>query len=287
MLLEIFIKDSNQKRFALIVSSFLLMGIGYWGGIIFWQVMSPEVTVDQQLMQSIFSQKFKKKQQQDQIAPLHIFGETDKIVKPVVKKATIAPISRLNLNLKGVFAATPAEASLAIISSGYKDELLYSIGETLPGGAVLKEVYSDRVIIDRNGSLETLVLPLDEAQIVDQVIKPASESPLTNDKVFRSTPKELRSKILKDPAQLTKIMVTIPEYKNGKIIGYKLRMKKFKGLLEQYGLQETDVVTSINGVALNNPSNGFKILQQLTNASILDLMVLRNGQSLPLAISLQ
>ncbi len=281
MPLDLLLKDKNQKTIALIMSSFLMAILGYYFGMLYWQTKTNNENSNSQLIQQVFATQNNSRDKPQQIAPLHLFGKADKVIRQPVKKATVAPISRLNLTLKGVFASEPIESSLAIISSGKRDELLYAIGETLPGGATLKEVYSDRVIIERNGSLETLPLLLEEAKIITTV-----ETPLQNEQVFRSTPKELRVQLLKDPSQIPKIMATIAQYKNGKVIGFKLQMKKYKGILQQYGLRKTDIVTAINGIDITNSKNAFKLLQQLTNAPSLNLDILRNGQKQSLSISL-
>src|SRR5207302_2036845 len=36
---------------------------------------------------------------------------------------------------------------------------VYAVGDSVPGGAKLHSVYSDRVLIDRDGRLESLTLP--------------------------------------------------------------------------------------------------------------------------------
>ncbi len=278
------------QQFNLLSNLLLVTLIAWLGGSLFWQVYAPDKQqIDRQaILQSIFKQPEQNQNKVEDIASLHLFGQAKQVVsRPKPKRVAIqAPVSRLNLKLKGVFATQPPSSALAIISSGSSSELLYGIGEQLPGGAILKEVYNDRVIIERSGHLETLKLPKQDANIKDEVEAPSYATQF-DEQVLHSTPKELRTLILKDPAQLPKVLATIPQYKNGRIIGYKLKMKKYHGLLQQYGLRESDVITSINGVALNNPANGFKILQQLTNAPYLNLVVLRNGQKETLSVSLQ
>jgi len=111
----------------------------------------------------IFSGNQGQSRQTPQIAPLHLFGLSSQKSAPIKKAEPVAaPVTKLNLKLNGVFASTPAENSLAIISTNARDEQLYAIDENLPGGAILKEVYADRVIIERSGQLETLLLPKED-----------------------------------------------------------------------------------------------------------------------------
>ena len=87
------------------------------------------------------------------IASWHLFGKADKTSKVV---PTNAPETTLRLTLKGVFAS--ADAPSAIIAAANGQEREYSPGDSLPGGAKLREIFADRVILERQGRFETLSL---------------------------------------------------------------------------------------------------------------------------------
>lgn len=88
-------------------------------------------------------------------AQYHAFGiATDDPVD--VKKVIDAPETRLQLQLLGVTVADSPEYSSAIIApKGGRGEF-YPIDGKVQGGATLKEVHSDRVILSNRGKLETL-----------------------------------------------------------------------------------------------------------------------------------
>ena len=91
------------------------------------------------------------------IANLHLFGNADSIV--VASEPTVAPETKLNLILSGVIASPRQADAIAIISAGAgAAEKSYGIGDSLAGGAKLKEIYGDRVIIESRGRVETLTL---------------------------------------------------------------------------------------------------------------------------------
>lgn len=90
-----------------------------------------------------------------QVAQYHLFGRADVIAG---NAPTVAPQTKLNLVLRGVIASKSQEEALAIIATRGGDEKGYSPGERLPGGAELKEIYADRVILQHRGRLETLML---------------------------------------------------------------------------------------------------------------------------------
>lgn len=92
------------------------------------------------------------------IADGHLFGFAQNVAV-ASSGPTVAPETKLNLILSGMIASLKQEDALAIIADGAKgDEKSYGIGGSLPGGAVLKEIYGDRVIIEHRGRVETLTL---------------------------------------------------------------------------------------------------------------------------------
>lgn len=87
-----------------------------------------------------------------------LFGSNDNI--EVQNKSAEIPNTKLSLTLKGALTDInhKNEDSSAIIQ-GSNQEQLYSLGDTLPGGATLKEIFPDHVILSRNGQLEKLFFP--------------------------------------------------------------------------------------------------------------------------------
>lgn len=72
------------------------------------------------------------------------------------------PETNLRLTLRGVLAAEGDFPGSALIEDNNSHTEAYLVGSTLPGSAVLKAVRPDRVILERNGSLENLRFPEDE-----------------------------------------------------------------------------------------------------------------------------
>ncbi|WP_126452299.1 type II secretion system protein N [Sulfuriflexus mobilis] len=92
-----------------------------------------------------------------QIANWHLFGNAGLVA--VSKGPTVAPETKLNLLLRGVIASPEQVNAVAIVADGNKaEDKAYGIGDSLPGGAEVKEIYSDRVIIEYRGRAETLTL---------------------------------------------------------------------------------------------------------------------------------
>lgn len=67
--------------------------------------------------------------------------------------------SRLDLSLVGIMFSEDNNASHVIIRSAGGREQTYHVGDSLPGGATIKRITEDGVLILRNGALERITLP--------------------------------------------------------------------------------------------------------------------------------
>lgn len=86
-----------------------------------------------------------------QIGDAHLFGRA--------AGAGSLPETSLQLTLRAVFTATDPQAASAVIEAADGKAQVIRVGNSVSGGAVLKEVHANRVVIERDGALETLVFP--------------------------------------------------------------------------------------------------------------------------------
>lgn len=222
-----------------------------------------------------------------QIANHQLFGRAE--VADTDKKAIEnAPDTRLDLVLRGVLAHDPQEQALALISRGRGAQEVYGIGDRLPGNAELVEVYPDRVIIEYQGRYETLRLP--ETSEVSLGGGVDSSAPLAQKSYQRvasqqaipaSRATQLRREFLDDPARLMKMVNIKQEHKDGELLGYKVSPKGDPSLFYEVGLQDGDIIVSVNGMPLSNT----KGLSSLRRAKRYDVVVMRGGAEVPLSIS--
>jgi general secretion pathway protein C len=239
-----------------------------------------------------------------QIANLHLFGQAP---QPQAAQVLAAPETRLkNLTLRGVYATGDKQA-LAIIGGG-GNERFYRVGDAIAGGVTLNAVYSDRVILEHNGRMETLRLPRSKDASVLSVANSASpgassfdlmaetyyrttqfggaSSHLPNGQTSQVDLGELRQEILQDPGRLSDMVQATAEYENGKFKGYKLIPQGNPQLFSQLGLQEGDIVTAVNGIALDRPDKGLLALQDLVKADQVSVTLLRDGAEITVEHSL-
>jgi general secretion pathway protein C len=224
-----------------------------------------------------------------QIAGWHLFGEAGK-EQPVQKAAPVdAPETRLKLTLSGVFASDEPASARAIIGDPRGKEQSYALGDPLPGGAKLSEIYPDRIILERGGRFETLRLPREEG--VSSAPRRVShrdarrlDSSGGSGRVEAFT--RYRNEIKRNPASFLNYVRATPARQDGKFIGFALQEGPKAGAFAELGLSPGDIVTSINGVAIESPADGMKAMQALGQGESVDVTLLRNGQETSLSLSL-
>ena len=84
------------------------------------------------------------------------------------------PKTKLNLVLRGALAGLHHKKYGSAIVQGANQDKLYEIGDSLPGGVILTEVFSDHVVLNRGGQFETLYFAdTDKNSMALQEYKPA------------------------------------------------------------------------------------------------------------------
>jgi len=213
----------------------------------------------------------------------HMFGVAQQTkARAVTEAAPIdAPKTNLKLVLKGVFASNDPDKAMAIIADAAGKEKLYRKGGQVPGGATVHAVYPDRVILERNGRFETLYLPrqrLPENAVVARPLNTRASSQ-SNTRLSADTSRKLqdiKQMIKKDPQSLWKQVRIEPVIQDGKIQGYKLSHNDAQ-LMRSIGIQNTDVITAVNGYSLDDPAVLYELMSEFDTASEISLTVERNG----------
>ena len=228
------------------------------------------------------------------ISRYHLFGDAKKSAPVIQQKVIDAPETRLRLDLKGVFASTNASQALAIISSSKGKDKTYHVGDKITGGVLLHAIYEDRVILKRNGQLETLRLPKPKVDSSAFYKGSAQKSNLRQSRSNTSStvPKakqaqrlrEIRDTLLKDPAKIWQQVRIAPVMKNGQIHGYTMAHNDQK-LMKALNIRQSDVITSINGQALSDPSTLYGLMDSLSKQKTLMVDLERNGQQQTIELS--
>lgn len=211
------------------------------------------------------------------ITNTHLFG-----APPIVASAqdpAHAPQTTMQLVLTGIIAADDPRNGLAILGPTAPAAKVYAVGDNVPGGAKLHSVYSDRVVIDRSGRLETLVLPRQTTPTGPPPSATAlnTESPVAD---------RMRKLITEQPSLLIDVMRPQPVFANGKQTGYRVYPGRNRQAFIRLGLHPGDLVTAINGTPLDDPEHGQQIFNTLGSSSEAHVTVTRNGQQQDLSLNL-
>lgn len=197
------------------------------------------------------------------IVNAHLFGAG------VVSGGSDAPATTMPLILAGVIADPDPAKGVAIIGENAAAGKLYAVGAAIPGGVHLHAVYADRVLLERNGGLETLMLPRTPITGVGRPLSPA----------ISVTP---RAGAAREPASLLAGLVRIqPVFNQGKLQGYRIFPGGAHGTsaFTQLGLKGGDLIEAVNGTALDDAGRAMEVLQTLSSSATATVTVSRNGQA--------
>ncbi len=222
------------------------------------------------------------------LADLHLFGEA-KEQEPAPDTALTAPETQLKLTLSGVLSANDKLTARAIIAGPDGEQKPYAVGDTLPGNATLHQILVDRVILKSGGRYETLRLPEDSngsapSQGMIGVANVAGPVAMPGNPGFNL--REYRQQILNNPAKLFDLVQVVPISRNGVFQGFRLGPGRDPRMLQRFGLRPGDMVTQVNGIALDDPSKGAQALQSIATASSVNLTIKRGGTEQQVTVTL-
>ncbi len=226
---------------------------------------------------------------------LHLFGNAE--VAPKVEAEIMdLPPTKLNLKLRGIYAAASNLRSNSIIEDGKGKQNVYFIGDKLKvsGRVYLRQVYVDRVILETNGTKEELrlvdSLPTSKNKRKQSRNKKSKSGNRVDDKrknqqISRSLNK-YRKQFNEDPTSLIGLVNYRPEIADGEMVGIKISPGKDKRLFTQLGLRRNDVITSINGVSLSNTQDAMQLMQELQSMQELQVEINRGNETVSLLLNL-
>ena len=246
-----------------------------------------------------------------EISALHLFGKFEPPQAPTAP--AVIPVTPLNLLLRGVIAAdNPASARAIIADQGGKEDY-YAINAELPGGAKLKEIHTDRIILVRNNQDEVLRLPREGVEENIPVAVPVSVTPPTpppqpvpegaaipvpappaaaKGPPVEQNPETLsilrsyRDALQTNPQVLAGVAKAEPVTEGSRQLGYRINAGNDPTFLPRFGLEPGDIITTVNGIALDNPAKGLEAVGKLGSANQVNISILRNGQPRTLSFNL-
>src|SRR6266446_7448407 len=210
------------------------------------------------------------------ITNAHLFGAA-----PALKQdGANAPQTSMPLVLTGIIAGNDPQNGLAILGQSAQPTKVYAVGDNVPGGAKLHSVYSDRVVIDRDGRLESLSLP---RQMNAGNAPPPSSAALQNE---NPAIERMRRMISEQPGLLADVLRPQPVMDHNRMNGFRVYPGRNKAAFMRLGLRPGDQVTAINGTPLDDRDRGEQILRTLGSSSEARVTVIRQGQQQELTLNI-
>jgi len=221
------------------------------------------------------------------ITAAHLFGEVSTEAPALTGDAALnAPDTSLALQLRGAIAADDPRFAHAIIADGSGREQVYFANATLPGGATVQQIQSDRVILARAGQLEVLRLPR-EGQGGGQGGGPAGTfNPAPARPVPAPAEQNVQELVAQNAQGFLEVVRPQPFMPNGQLKGYRIYPGPNRQQFSALGLRAGDLVTEINGIALNNPAQGMEVFRSLGDAPQVTVTVERDGQPQVLSLNM-
>jgi general secretion pathway protein C len=216
------------------------------------------------------------------VVSAHLFGVAT--VDPSAQDPANAPQTSANLVLTGTIATSDPKRGVAIISDGGPSKV-YSVGDTV-GGASLHSVYLDHVILDRSGALETLLLP----RLMGPGMKgaPLVRRPTGADPHTAAVVDNIRRMVQQDPGLLDQVMRTVPSYDSaaGKLRGFRAYPGRNRQIFNKLGLKPGDLVTAINGTALDDPQRSQDVFNTIQTSDRVTVTIERSGQKQDITLNI-
>jgi general secretion pathway protein C len=209
------------------------------------------------------------------ITNAHLFGAA-----PVAPRGDAsAPQTNMPLVLTGIIADNDPQNGLAILGPSAQTAKVHVVGDIVPGGARLHSVYSDRVIIDRNGQLESLLLP---RQITGAAPAPSAASLPTQSPVVE----RMRRALTEQPGLIADLLRPQAVMDGDRVKGFRVYPGRNRLAFARLGLRPGDEVIAINGTPLDDQDRGQAILSTLGTSPEARVTVIRNNQQQDLTLNI-
>ena len=217
------------------------------------------------------------------ITAAHLFGEVSADAPAYSGDAADnATETSLSLQLRGAIAADDPRFAHAIIADGSGNEKVYFVKAAVPGGATVQQIHADRVVLARAGQLEVLRLPREgqggsaPAAAPPPRFRPAADAGATN----------VQELVSENAAGFLQVVRPQPFMPNGQLKGYRIYPGPNRQQFQALGLRAGDLVTEINGIALNNPTQGMEVFRSLGDTPQITVTVERDGQPQVLSLDM-
>jgi len=242
----------------------------------------------------------------DRMVAWHLFGEAGVTAQAVIEAATeVETDSRqgiedgaretsLQLKLRGIVASTEDGLGYAIIENA-KQQAIYMVEDKLPvrGNVVLAKVMPRQVVLDNGGTYELLVLFEESTLGAAEPMSAQTTATAVSENIDKRgddqatrLAQSYRQRLYQNPQSLAEVVNVSAVRENGALLGYRVSPGKDQEQFAQLGFKMGDVVTSVNGVSLDNPTNTMVLFNDMRSAKEAVFELKRDGEAITLSVNL-
>jgi type II secretion system protein C len=192
-----------------------------------------------------------------------------------------------NYSLVGTIVNDSGESYAIIKDSRKREQQLLQEGDTLES-ATIRRILRNNVIIQRDNQEQMLSIDYSARNLMQSSLDSTSRSSEAgaSDTVYVDIDKEFIRKSLSDLQSFMKQAQIIPYMQDGDPAGYRLRSIRSGSAFDKLGLQNEDVILSLNGNRIESPDQLLRFRETLTNSDQATLHVLRNDKRVEIEYSL-
>lgn len=245
----------------------------------------------------------------------HLFGKAG--ASAPVQKAKVVEVTRderegiedgaretrLKVVLRGIVASSEDGLGHAVIEH-QKKQAVYAVEDKLPlsGKVTLAKVMPRQVVINNRGTYELLKLfddsPLGQSKSKKRpagkvAAKPKAKAPAApadidkrDDAETTKLAKGFRDTLYSNPQSLAKLVRVGAVRKNGSLLGYRVSPGQQSDQFAQLGFKPGDMVTSVNGIKLDNPANTMQLYNAMRSANEVVFELERDEQPVTISVNL-
>jgi general secretion pathway protein C len=183
--------------------------------------------------------------------------------------------TKLPLRLLGTVASDDqVVASAAIENTQDRVHQVVRVGHTLTkfANVIVTRIDRGRVVLQNGAQREELLLDSDAAQAPVVSVSRRSPRPASRRRAPEAAAPSLAARLgeMAKGGRATSVFSgarILPKYEGGKMTGIELNQVKSDSLFQKVGLKNGDVINSINGVRIDNPSAQRELLTAFTSAN--------------------
>lgn len=216
--------------------------------------------------------------------------DNDNVCTTELKKSTLA------YNVSGIIYGGSASTSIVLLEENSANKnLVFKLGDTIVPGKKISDITINKVFIAGKGCPEYLEINYPSPQMQRRFSQKGGNSNIAYsengfERIGNTTnvTKQWVNDILSN--KLSSVLEqarAVPYLVGGQVKGFTVTQIVSDSVYSKLGLKNGDVVSSINGIELNDAARAIQTLNSLRSESKIDLGIIRDGQPVSLKVNVQ